>query len=80
VAIAVEERHRIERFGPEDARSRPHVGSEEVERDVAPGLTLLDLFTFPRISDLAAHLASSTGTRTFAGASREGVHRRVETR
>jgi hypothetical protein len=29
-----------------------------LRRDLDPGLTLLDLFTFPRIQDLAAHLAS----------------------
>jgi len=29
-----------------------------LRRDLDPGLTLLDLFTFPRIRDLATHLAS----------------------
>ena len=41
-----------------------------LRRDVAPGLTLLDLFTFPRIQDLAAHLASLTGTRETDAAAR----------
>jgi amino acid adenylation domain-containing protein/FkbH-like protein/FkbM family methyltransferase len=33
-----------------------------LRRDVDPGLTLLDLFSFPRIQDLAAHLASRQST------------------
>jgi non-ribosomal peptide synthetase component F len=42
----------------------------QLRRDVAPHLTLLDLFTFPRIQDLAAHLSASSPAKEQQAATR----------